>query len=202
MVYKIVLADPSPSLLRIIQMAFPEHDFEVYVCEDGEETVRSLSEINPDAVLINLSLPLKDGYEVGRWLREQEQFKKTVLVFLKNAFEPADMDRLAELEYDGLVEKPFDSEKLARMVKDFLDKRKGPPSFPEEALMDALPPTGPLPMPEPQDVSFDREEEKMEATIKAVIREEILAMERELEKRLRASLLAELKVWLDKGKQA
>lgn len=201
MVYKLVLADPSPSLLKIVQMAFPEPDFEVHVFEDGLETVRSLAQINPDAVLLNLSLPIKDGYEVGQWLRGQEAFKKTVLVFIKNAFEPADMERLAELEYDGLVEKPFDSEKLARMVKEFLDKKKGPPGFPEEAWMDALPPTGPLPIPETQGVSLDREDEKIEATVKAVVREEILAMERELEKRLRASLLAELKAWLEKGKQ-
>ncbi|MGQ9672125.1 MAG: response regulator transcription factor [Candidatus Aminicenantales bacterium] len=201
MPYKLVLADPSPSLLKIIQMAFPEPDFEIHVFEDGLETIRSLSDINPDAVLLSLSLPLKDGYEVGRWLMSREEFKKTGLVFIKNAFEPTEPDKLSELEYDGIVEKPFDSEKLAKVVRDIIDKKKGPPGFPEEYLIDEIPATGPLPASGTHDFGLAEGDEKVEAKIKAIIREEILEMERELEKRLHASLLAELKAWLKKGKQ-
>ncbi len=200
MAHKLVLVDPSPSLLKIIQMAFPEPEFEIFALEDGLEAIRRLSEISPDAILLNLSLPLKDGYEVGRWLTSQEDFKKTGLILLKNAFEPADPDKLGEIEHDGIVEKPFDSEALARMVREIIDRKKGPIGFPEESLIDEIPPTGPVPLSDGQDFSFHDGEEKLEAKMRDFVRGEILEMERELEKRLRASLLAELKVWLEKGK--
>ncbi|MBM3284586.1 MAG: response regulator, partial [Candidatus Aminicenantes bacterium] len=175
--------------------------FEVTAFGDGLETVNFLGEINPDAVLLNLSLPLKDGYEVGRWVTGREEFKKMGLVFLKNAFEPVDPEKLREIEYDEIVEKPFDSEKLARLVRDIIDRKKGPTGFPEESLIEDIPPTGALPPLETREFSLPVEAGEVEEKIKAVVREEILSAERELEKRLRASLLAEFKAWLEKGKQ-
>lgn len=202
MAYRIVLADPSPAVLKVIQMALPEPEYEIYVCEDGVETIRSLGQLNPDAVLLNLSLPVRDGYEVGRWLRSQETFKKTGLVFLKNAFEAADPDKLGELDYDGIVEKPFDSEKLARFIRELIDRKKGPPGLPEEALLEEIPPTGPLPPVDVHTADPGQEAGWIEEKIKAIVREEILAAERELEKRLRASLLAELRAWQEKNRPA
>lgn len=201
MPYKIVLADSSPSVQKVVRMAFGTPDFEVYTFEDGLEAASQLGEIGPDALLLSLSLPLKDGYEVERDLAGREDFKKMGLIFLKNAFEPIDADRIRGLEYDAIVQKPFDSERLALLVRDLIDRKKGPHSYPEESIIEEMPPTGPLPPPEDPDLPLPPLDEDVEEKIKAVVREEILAMERELEKRLRASLLAELKGWLEKGEK-
>lgn len=201
MTYRLVLADSSPSVQRIIRMAFSAPDFEVYAFEDGLEAVSQLGEISPDALLLSLSLPLKDGYEVGRDLAGREDFKRMSLVFLKNAFEPIDPDKIRGLEYDAIVQKPFDSERLALLVRDLIDRKKGPHSYPEESMIEEIPPTGPLPPPEDQGLLLSPLDEDTEEKIKAVVREEILVMERELEKRLRASLLAELKGRLEKGEK-
>ncbi len=201
MPYKLVLADSSPSVQKVVRMAFSAPDFEVYVFEDGLEAASQLGEIGPDALLLSLSLPLKDGYELERDLAGREDFKKMGLIFLKNAFEPIDPDRIRGLEYDAIVQKPFDSERLALLVRDLIDRKKGPHSYPEESMIEEMPPTGPLPPPEDPDLPLPRVDEDVEEKIKAVVREEILAMERELEKRLRASLLAELKGWLEKGEK-
>ncbi len=199
MAYKILLADPSPSVQKVVRMAFAAPDFDIYAFEDGVEAVSLLSEIGPDAVLLSLSLPLKDGYDAGRDLAGQEDLKKIGLIFLKNAFEPVDPDKIRGLEYDAIVQKPFDSERLALLVRDVIDKKRGPHSFPEESMIEEIPPTASLPHPEEPDMPLASLDEDIGEKIKAVVREEILAVERELEKRLRASLLAELKGWLDKG---
>ncbi len=201
MPYRIVVADSSPSVQKVIRMAFAAPDFEVYTFEDGLEAASLLSEIGPDAVLLNLSLPLKDGYELGRDLGAREDFKKIGLIFLKNAFEPIDPDRISGLEYDAIVQKPFDSEKLAVQVRDLIGRKKGPPSYPEESMIEEMPSTGPLPPPEDPGLPLPPVDEEVEERIRAVVREEILAVERELEKRLRASLLAELKGQLEKGEK-
>jgi DNA-binding response OmpR family regulator len=201
MAYKLVLADSSPSVQKVVRMAFAAPDFEVYTFEDGLEALSQLGEIGPDALLLSLSLPLKDGYEVGRDLVGREDFKKMGLIFLKNAFEPVDPDKIRGLEYDALVQKPFDSERLAVLVRDLIDRKKGPHSYPEESMIEEMPPTGSLPPPEDSNLPLSPLDEDSEERIKAVVREEILAMERELEKRLRISLLAELKRWLEKGEK-
>lgn len=202
MAYKLVVADSSPSVQKVVQMAFSEPDFDVYAFEDGQEVLGSIGQINPDAVLLSLSLPAKDGYEISHYLRNREDFKKTALVLLKNAFEPLDLEKLHSLDYDEMVQKPFDSEKLVRLVKDIVDKKKGPHSFPEESFLEDIPATGTLPLFE--EMSFRPSpspplpEEEMEEKIKRVIREEILSVERELEKRLKVSLRTEVRDWLEK----
>jgi DNA-binding response OmpR family regulator len=201
MTYKLVLADSSPSVQKIIRMAFSAPDFEVFAFEDGLEAVSQLGEIGPDALLLSLSLPLKDGYEVGRDLAGREDCKRMSLVFLKNAFEPIDPDKIRGLEYDAIIQKPFDSERLALLVKDLIDRKKGPHSYPEESMIEEIPPTGQLPPPEDPDLLLSPLDEDIEEKIRAVVREEILVMERELEKRLRVSLLAELKGRLEKGEK-
>lgn len=202
MAYKLVVADSSPSVQKLVQLAFSGLDFEVYPFEDGQQFLESVERINPDAVLLSLALPLKDGYEISQFLRSREDFQKTALVLLKNAFEPLDADRMSCLDYDGLVQKPFDSEELARLVREVIDKKKGPHSLPEESLLEENPVASTLPL--FKEASFhpssseSRPEENLEEKIKQVLREEILGMERELEKRLKASLRADLKDWLDK----
>ncbi len=202
MVCKVIIADSSPSVQKVVQMAFSDPGFELYPFIDGAELLQSIARINPDAVLVSLSLPGRDGYEIGRYLRSREEFKKTALFFLRNSFEVLDLDRLRGVEYDGIVLKPFDSEKLAQTVRELVDGRKGPHSFPEESLLEDIPPSGPVPLFEeaefaPLPASEARREDDVEERIRRLLQEEVLSMERELEKRLRASLRAELQALLE-----
>jgi DNA-binding response OmpR family regulator len=203
MAYKLVIADSSPSVQKVVQMAFSDPDFEVFPFDNGLDLIGSLDQLNPDAVLLNLSLPAKDGYEVNRFLRSRENFRKTALILLKNAFEPLDAERIQGLDHDGVVQKPFDSERLVLLVRDIIDRKRGPHSYPEEFLPEEIPVTGTLPLFEETgfqpSASLPFSEEDIEDKIKRVIREEILSMERELEKRLRASLRAEVRAWLERG---
>jgi DNA-binding response OmpR family regulator len=196
MPYKIIVADGSPLVQKVIQMAFGQPDFEVHAFEDGLEALQAFAQINPDAVLLGLALARRDGYEVGRYLRSREDFKKTALVLLKNAFELLDEEKMKGLDCDEVVEKPFDSEKLALTVREMIDRKKGPHSYPEEALLDESQPSTGRPLFD--DVDFAPPElpppagDDLEDRVRSVLREEILSVEREIEKRLKASLRAEL----------
>jgi DNA-binding response OmpR family regulator len=205
MPYKVILADASPSVQKVVQMAFSEPEFELHTMEDGLKAIESLARINPDAVLLSLALPSRDGYEVGRYLRSREEFRKAGLVLLKNAFEPVDAEKLRGIDYDEIVQKPFDSEGLARLVREIIDHKKTPPSFPEEALIEDTPADAAIPLFKekefvPPSLSSQPGDE-LEGKIRGLLRDEILSVERELEKRLKASLRAEFKEWLDREKK-
>ena len=228
MSYRVIIADASPSVQKAAQMAFPERGFEIYPFEDGNEVLESLGRINPDAVLVSLSLAGKDGYDVGASLRGREEHQKTTLILLKGAFEPLDGERLAGLDCDKIVQKPFDSESLADTVLELVDKKKAPSTLPEEMILEEPPAAGDRPEKESAECSEraeprgpDREGVKpaadlpgpsgtnetfaaesfsgtprpgdFEAIIRRSVREEILAVERELEKRLHRTLSAEIK---------
>jgi DNA-binding response OmpR family regulator len=205
MPYKVILADASPSVQKAIQMAFPEPDFEVHTFDDGLPAIESLARVRPDAVLLSLALPTRDGYEVGRYLRSREEFRKVGLILLKNAFEPVDEERLRGIDHDQIVEKPFDSEGLAVLVREIIDRRKTPPSFPEEALLEEASPGGVLPLFKEEEYlpapSSARPEDEIGDKVKSMLRDEVLTVEREIEKRLKASLRAEFMEWLDRERK-
>jgi DNA-binding response OmpR family regulator len=205
MPYKVILADSSPSVQKVVQMAFSEPDFEVHTIEDGLQAIESLARINPDAVLLSLALPSRDGYEVGRYLRSREEFRKAGLVVLKNAFDPVDAERLRGLDCDEIVQKPFDSERLARLVREIVDRKKTPHSFPEEALIEETSPVDALSLFKEEEFipppSSPQPGDEVEEKVRIMLRNEILLVERELEKRIKASLRAEFKEWLDREKK-
>ena len=228
MSYRVIIADASPSVQKAVQMAFPERGFEIYPFEDGNEVLESLGRINPDAVLVSLSLAGRDGYDIGAFLKGQEGHQNTTLILLKGTFEPVDAGRLAGLDYDRIVQKPFDSESLADAVLELVDKKNAPSTLPEEMILEepqtagnppetgsaesaerAKPPAperdggrpeADLSLPSAAEEGSEAESftggagpEDIRMIIRRSVREEILAVERELEKRLRRSLLAELK---------
>ena len=180
--YKILVAEDSPSTLKLIQMSFPETEFEIFPLKDGQEVLDSLDEINPDAILLNLSLPEKDGYELGELISNQEAFNQVPLILIKEAFEPLDKERLEKFEYDHLVQKPFDSDALVLTVRSAIEERKIPSTLPEEPVWD-------------ERAAADRKVE-LDETVRDLVKIEILGMERELEKRIKARIIAELKMWL------
>jgi DNA-binding response OmpR family regulator len=182
MPYKIILADDSPSVQKLIHMSFSASDFDILTFNDGQEVIETIHQVNPDAVLLNLSLPQKDGYEVGAYIREHKEFAQVILILIKEAFEPLDKEKLAGFEFDELVQKPFDSEKLAETVLGKIEEKKVPVTFPEDPIRtEGFPPE--------EKVALDEQ-------IKDLVKQEILQVERELEKRIKARVIAEIKMWL------
>lgn len=200
MPYRIVVADPSPSVQKAVQAVFPESDFNLYVFEDGRELVDVLPSIRPDTVILGLSLPGMDAFEVGRFLAGREEFRNVPLFFLKGTFELFDSDRAADIPHDGVIQTPFDSEKLAAMVREAIDRKISPPTMPEEPFPEApaaeAPPGSVDERPgasAPFDTGSKAQPEAFQSTVRGLVRTEVLEMERELEKRITARVLAELK---------
>ncbi|OGD14936.1 MAG: hypothetical protein A2V76_08545 [Candidatus Aminicenantes bacterium RBG_16_63_14] len=194
MPYRIIVADPSPSVQKTAQLVFAEPEFRVTVFEDGASLLESVADLRPDALLVSLSLPGRDGYEVGRNLRSRKELATVPLIGLKGTFESMETDRNASSDYDEVVQKPFDSERLAAVVRELIARKTGPSSLPEEPIWSGVgvaekapAPAGPGParpaaVPGPQ--------------LKDLVREEIAGMEREVEKRVRARVVADLKEWM------
>jgi DNA-binding response OmpR family regulator len=142
-----------------------------------------------------LSLPGLDGYGVGRFLRKQEEFRETALVFLKGSFETFDVEKAAGTEHDEVVQKPFDSNKLAVRMKNLIDARGEHLGFPESPIPAEAAEAQP-----PADISAETPPsvpaEDLEKRLQAWLKRELVEVEREVEKRVRTEIVAELKKWM------
>lgn len=196
MPYKIIVADPSPSVQKAAQLAFSEPEFRVFVFDDGASLLESVTGIGPDALVVSLTLPGREGYEVARTLRSRKPLATVPLIGLRGAFECIDSDKTAPADYDEVVAKPFDSERLAAVVRDLIARKTGPSSLPEEPVWPAeAQPPGTVPRAAAARSSASAEGPR----VREIVREEIVDMEREIEKRVRARVLADLKDWMSKS---
>ena len=193
MPYRIIVADPSPSVQKAVQLAFPEPEFRLFFLEEGSRLVEAVAGLGPDTVFLSLSLPGTDAYAAARSLGRMEALRNVPLFFLKGTFELFDRDRAEGIPCEGVIQKPFDSERLAATVRDAIDRKVSPQTMPEELPLEepaADPVRGAAPRRRP--VPGHPGGDALRAQVRELVREEVVEMERELEKRIRARILAEL----------
>lgn len=198
MPYRIVVADPGPSIQKAAQLAFPEPEFRLFFLEDGARLVEAVAAIGPDTVLLSLSLPGTDAYAVARSFGRLEALRNVPLFLLKGTFELFDRDKAEGIPLEGIIQKPFDSEKLVATVRDAIDRKLSPQTMPEEPPPEEpaadMPPSGAAPGAKPVRWAGPASPgaDALRSEVRELVREEVLEMERELEKRVRARILAEL----------
>lgn len=183
MPFRVIVADPSPTAVRAVELALPAPEFQVRSFGDGLDAIEAVREIAPDAVLAAFALPSRDGYELGSFVRSQTCGAQIALFFLRGAFEPFDMPRISQVAYDGIILKPFDGESLAELVRETIGQKRELPSLPEEpAIEHPAEPTSP-----PQSVtaafpSTSNGASDLEARIRAIVRAELRERSVELDK--------------------
>jgi CheY-like chemotaxis protein len=135
---KILLADDSITIQKVIELTFSDEDFEVVTVGNGRLAIEKVQEVRPDVVLCDIIMPEKDGYEVCDFIKRQPALAQIPVLLLTGAFEPFDQDRAARVGCDGFLAKPFEPQTLIAKVKDLLSQVAARPPMP------AVPP--PLPV--------------------------------------------------------
>jgi CheY-like chemotaxis protein len=134
---KILLADDSITIQKVIELTFSDEDFDVVTVGNGRLALERLPEVRPDIVLCDIIMPEKDGYEVCEQIKSNPSTGHIPVLLLTGAFEPFDQERAAKAGYDGSLAKPFEPETLIAKVKELLAKAPRPPAPPPL-------PTGPM----------------------------------------------------------
>jgi DNA-binding response OmpR family regulator len=122
--YKLILVDDSPVIQKVINLAFSREGFKIHALSDGKEVVESIEKINPDIILIDINLPKSNGYEICEFIKNYSKSIPTPVIFLKEAFEKIDREMIKELDYEEIIEKPFDSGKLVLKVKKIIEEKR------------------------------------------------------------------------------
>ena len=119
---KILLADDSLTIQRVVQLTLEDEDLELVVAVSGGQALARVREVRPDLVLCEVSLPEKDGYEVCDHIKKDAALRHIPVLLLTGAFEPFDEKRSATVGCDGFLAKPFEPQALVRKVKELLSK--------------------------------------------------------------------------------
>lgn len=90
---KILLVEDDPMLQDIYLTKFKEVGFDVALAADGEKVIPELHKAKPDLMLLDIVLPLKDGWEVLSEVRKDPQWNGVKIVVLSNIGEAQDVEK-------------------------------------------------------------------------------------------------------------
>lgn len=141
---RILLADDSVTIQKVIELTFMDEDFQVRAVSNGDEAISALSDFRPDFVITDVHMPGANGYDVCR--RAKQLFPNIPVLLLVGTFEPFDEAQARSAGSDSFLKKPFDSQELLQRVQDLL-AASGPaaPAMPAVAAFAASEPSFDLP---------------------------------------------------------
>jgi CheY-like chemotaxis protein len=120
---KLLLADDSITVQRVIALTFAGEGLEVVTVGDGDQAVERIAQDLPEIVLADVSMPGRDGYAVAEYVkRSADHAARTRVVLLTGAFEPVDEGRTRSLGVDGVLAKPFEPQMAIGLVRRLLEQ--------------------------------------------------------------------------------
>ena len=139
---RLLLADDSASVQRVIELTFVDEDVDVVAVGGGRDAIEDIKRQPPDIVLADTRMPDGDGYEVADFVRTNPELARIPVVLLMGAFDPVDSVRAQEVASRGVLVKPFEAQQVIGTVRDLLGAAgSGPASaVPAPPLATAAPP--------------------------------------------------------------
>jgi CheY-like chemotaxis protein len=120
-VAKILVADDNSNIQKMVGLALKDQGIDVVAVGNGEAAVRKIADIHPDLVLADVFMPVRNGYEVCRYVKEDPKFSHIPVILLVGAFDPLDEQEAQRSGADGVLKKPFvPPDPLISMVKSAL----------------------------------------------------------------------------------
>ena len=106
---KLLLADDSVTIQKVIDLTFADEGVQVIAFGDGREAMAKIEEIAPDVVLADVFMPFMNGYEVCEYIKQHEKLKHIPVMLLVGSFEPFDEAEARRVGADDTLTKPFQS---------------------------------------------------------------------------------------------
>ena len=120
---RILVADDNTNIQKMVALAFEERGISVTAVGNGEAAVRRLPDLNPDLVLADVFMPVRNGYEVCEFVKKDTRFAHIPVILLVGAFDPLDEKEARRVGADGVLKKPFvPPDPLIAMVTSALEK--------------------------------------------------------------------------------
>ena len=117
---RLLLADDSLTIHRVVELTFADEDFEVISVSNGNQAIEKINAARPDIIIADVNMPEKDGYEVCSFVKNTPQFSAVPVLLLKGTFEPFNQERADSVRADGIIQKPFQSQTLIDKVNSIL----------------------------------------------------------------------------------
>ena len=121
---KILLVDDEPDIIEIIRFNLDQQGYKIFTATDGIEAIKVAKKIMPHLIIMDVMMPNMDGIEACEYLRKDNMFSETIIMFLTARGEDYSYVAAFDAGADDYVTKPIKPKVLISKVKGLLRRFK------------------------------------------------------------------------------
>lgn len=118
---KILIVDDEPNIVMTLEYTFKKSNYEVFIARDGQEALDILKTNYPDIIILDIMMPMVDGFATLEQIRKDDNLQHTKVMFLSAKNKESDIEKGLELGADAYMTKPFSIKKVVEKVEELLN---------------------------------------------------------------------------------
>lgn len=125
---RILVVDDDKQIVRLVRSYLEQASYEVLTAYDGETALHTMRRENPDLIILDLMLPDRDGWEITRLVRSDQNLANLPIIMLTARTEDTDKIVGLELGADDYITKPFNPREVVARVRAVLRRTTDSPA--------------------------------------------------------------------------
>jgi two-component system cell cycle response regulator DivK len=117
---RVLVIEDNEQNLYLVTFILEKHGYEVLAAQDGKEGIDMAVSVKPDLILLDIQLPVMDGYAVARQLRTNADLSRIPIVAVTSYAMTGDREKTIEAGCNGYIEKPINPDTFMRQVEEHL----------------------------------------------------------------------------------
>lgn len=117
---KILIVDDEPNIVMSLEYIFKKNNYQVFIARDGQEALDLLEHERPHLIILDVMMPMVDGYATLEQIKQDERLNDCRVIFLSAKNKESDIERGLQLGADRYMTKPFSVKKLVDEVNGLL----------------------------------------------------------------------------------
>lgn len=122
MTKKVLIVDDEPNIVVALEYLMRQNGFDVRAARNGDEALAAVTDFRPDLVLLDVMMPVKDGYRVAQTIRDNPELQAVKIVMLTAKGRETEVSKGMAVGADAYVTKPFSTLDLVAQVRRMLDE--------------------------------------------------------------------------------
>ncbi len=119
----ILVIEDNEQNLYLVRFILEKNGYQVHAAMDGQAGIDMACELKPDLILLDIQLPIMDGYTVAQNLRANPQLSRTPIVAVTSHAMVGDREKAMEVGCNGYIEKPINPDTFMTEVELHLVKQ-------------------------------------------------------------------------------
>jgi CheY-like chemotaxis protein len=141
----IYFIDDSATMREVIKIAFRKENIQVVTCPSVAAAIEQFGTVKPDAVISDVIMPDRDGYELCTYIKGHAELGKTPVILMSGVVNRAVAEKATVVGANELLRKPFQPHELVARVKKLLQVDAQPGSSAADSAASPAPGAGPAP---------------------------------------------------------